>query len=146
MSLKGCGYHHGDTENSLKSCRQNVAAFNLGANMFPAFVRACIFYGIRLRREFRIFDDVAEPLRNISVSQVEQPCLVIDAVGDLHEDRQVLSSKVEGSFRTAEIEGPLGRKIAFRVFTSVTQEFRRALRVRKRTPALRNSLTISGHC
>ena len=65
---------------------------------------------LRLVRELVVLDRVAEPARVVAAPEVVQPGLVVDAVGDLQEQDQVLRAQVELALGPAEVEAAVRRR------------------------------------
>src|SRR4030095_8076210 len=81
----------------------------------------------RLIGQFLVFDYPSEPVGEIAIAQVIQPCLVVHAVGQLHEDVEVLRAQVEFAFRSSEIEAEIRPQLTRGVFAvmSLTLAFGR---------------------
>src|SRR5262245_36866778 len=76
-----------------RSRRQRVAALDGGANLFAGFIQGEIVLGFDRRGfvgQHFIFDGVTEPLGIIALPLMVPPGLLIDAVGNLQKQNQIL--------------------------------------------------------
>ena len=72
-----------------------------------------------LAREFVILDDASEPGRIVTRAQVMFPGAVVDPLGDLEKQHQVLSAEIEGIIRPAKIETEVLAEFPFGIFSRV---------------------------
>src|SRR5512146_3142122 len=81
------------TGSRLPGGRRGVALLDGVADSGPALGRREALLLLDLRRlvgQLRVLDDVAEPAGIVARPEVVRPGVVVDAVGDLHEQREVL--------------------------------------------------------
>src|SRR5215813_4041346 len=94
--------------------------------MLSAFV--CTNLGTFHRFDFigkvGVLDHVTEPASKVAVLEVEEPRLIIHAVRDLEENRQILGFEIEFPLGPAEVETLFRRKFAFRILAPVAPPFR----------------------
>src|SRR5262245_39710181 len=102
---------------------QGVVALDGGADQSPALrwlqVRQALD-ALRLRRQRLVLDALAEPARVVALPPVVFPGVVVQAVGHLKEQHQVLHAEVEPVFRTAEVETALRRQFALGILPAMT--------------------------
>src|SRR6266498_1061733 len=78
---------------------------------------ALVLFDLRgLIGQLVVFDYRAEPVGEIAIAQVIQPGIVVHAVGQLHEDVEVLRAQLEFAFGSAEIEAEIRPQLALGVF------------------------------
>src|SRR4051812_31977203 len=93
-----------------------------GANALAAFAgteTALGLDGLGLLGEIPIFDALAKPPRVIAVMQMMQPGLVVDTVGDLQEQGEILGAQIELLLRSAKVEADLRPQITLGVLAQM---------------------------
>ena len=73
----------------------------------------------RLRGQRLVLDSAAAATARSRPAQVKQPGVVVDAVGQVHEQDQVVRAQVELSLGAAEIEAAVLRQLALGVLAQV---------------------------
>lgn len=71
-------------------------------------------------RQLLVLDDLSKPLGIIATVQVVQPRFVIDALGNLNENGEILRPQIEMPLWTAEVKAVPRRNLAARVLSLVT--------------------------
>src|SRR5690606_11400728 len=69
--------------------------------------------------EVVVLDGFSKPSGVVAAMQVEEPGVVVDAVGELQEQDQVLRAQVQRVVGPAEVEAPVFGQLAFGVLARV---------------------------
>src|SRR5262245_29521126 len=98
-----------------------VARLDQLANLPPRLVRRHVLssQGRHLFRQLRILDRLTQPMGDIALLEVVTPGGLVDAVGDLEEDPEVLRAQIQLPVWPAEVEGSVGGKFPVRVLPAM---------------------------
>src|SRR5262249_50980084 len=100
----------------LNSCFDQCTA--LSGRKVLALANGENFFG-----EVRIFHNGAEPARVIFLMQVMQPGRIVNALGELYEDHEILCPQIELPCRAAEVKAPVRTQLTFHIFAHMPLAF-----------------------
>src|ERR1043166_190291 len=100
-----------------------VAAVDLFSDELAALAGGDFLLGLHaagLERQSLVLDRLAEPAGVVAASEVVEPRLVIDPVGELEEDPEILGPKIELPLRSAKEEALVQAELALRIFSEMS--------------------------
>src|SRR5215467_11084678 len=101
----------------------NITFLDCIPDLLPAFRRGDFRISLErfgFRREIGVFDHSTEPLGVVASMHMEQPRLIIHAVGKLQKHSQVLCAEIQFSVQSLEVETLFRTQCAFGVLPTVT--------------------------